>query len=1731
MANTKSYKIVIDGIQQSVDAVKTLNQQLDALEQRIKNLEGKAVKVGTSTGSGGGGGNASALSEEEKLEKEILATEEKIAKVRSESYQKLLAAKEELKEATTYAKSQYAASENSQWLFDTNTMQGMKAQLKSIKQEMQTVDVNSDKFKQLTQQANELNSKLKEVEASYGQFGRNVGNYANGVAEGMQKVVIKVGDTERTFESAKQASRELGNELKNMAVNGQRGTKEYNDLDEAVRKLNSDLKDVSVSSQGMDKLMDSLQGVTALASTASGLKNLFGFDGGNVEQGIQKLVALQNVMKGIEEIRQQMKTEEGIGALITKGNDMVDKMVGNLTAMATNFLGVGKAAKVAATGVNVFGKALKAVIGMGIGFVIAEALEYVTDLIDGIKKWASGDADLIKAEDLVGIEVDKVNRKLEERLKLNEQLNTGKEGDDNKQRLADEQAYAEAIKESMELMDKELKLQDQIQAKSVKNALGNDYGVTTFGGFTRAIENVDDFIERYEALNDAVMKDEGLKMMKDGFEICSLSASDARDELAHLQQLIVGDYITAMKRFDLSTKEGVQQLKDFIAENDRLTNGIYSSALANMGNIIENSGLREALNNAKNLIGGFFDYVSSNSARFERTLQSAMNRANEAINNAGKTAEQLQVEQVKKYYADIRKQANEQGRLLTADELNQLDKGEQAEIKAIKARGASTSKAIKANGKNMADATRQVESELTNLRIEAMRDGLNKTIAQLEEEKRQRINKIRANGKDVAESVKLVEKIYADKVLEARKEFARKIEEQNKEIWDTIGRIDTDAQTTALQNMLTASENNLDKQLREYQARLKKIYSDYAPSLAGISTEALANAGNISAAVKQGQISKEDGSIYSEKELEGLKHMLDILEDIDYLRGKIYLKERQEVPVQNQYASEIEQLTKNIAELQEMLEKAKKNVADNTFSDDELSAMFTKQYADQIKSIREQFETLNQAAIAEENAMYERLRKMEQDNWDKEHEATTKRLQNELNALRGQKDAEIEATTEAYKKGEIDLKEHYQRNLAIQQKYAELAASKEEAIVDEQARIAEKYQQNLDNLLTAHNTKLKEIAGNTSDGAEAAMFDDYKSRMADNLKSLKDYEAEVEDMLKRNKEALAHYQELAASNVGIQFGGESLEELYKLLHEAEEARDKILRDNGVTEEQLKKDVIYDLLQEENYTRRLNEQFIARLGNHIKYYDEVEEANRVHWAKVLQADLQNLDIEYQQQVDAANKELEELKKKLDEQEQLELGSVSEEEMAGVRQKYLDQYLQAEEKTGELINAIWDKYYAEIKAKEIEYRRNVQTEVAKSQNNIISEYRDFYSKLSALQQEQPIQDAWGIVNMHQTRSKYRSIISGFTELSEAIIQQRRELQQKLAKNEITFDDFTQARRELNDLQTSVAQSLGDIENKSKNLIGDFMASINTYISAFGNAIQTVMQSLWDLEDYNFQKELDQIDDQNDALDKKLSEQEDIVKKHADAVNDIEDELATARGDRRQHLIDQLNAEMMAQRAALAEQKKIEKQKENLEKRQEGIEKRKKEAEYKRNLMSILVSNAMAVANALATQPFVPSGIAMGSLALALGAAQYAIAKKQKPYEHGGQLDGGVAVGKRHKDGGIPVLGGRAAIEGGEFITNRVTTAKNADLLSYINSKKKKVDVTDLLEFFKSEKTRKNITGVRTKFANGGIIPSVTTEFGNSLSNTIVVRDDSVYQVSVVDINNAQDNVKNVQVLAGL
>ena len=280
-------------------------------------------------------------------------------------------------------------------------------------------------------------------------------------------------------------------------------------------------------------------------------------------------------------------------------------------------------------------------------------------------------------------------------------------------------------------------------------------------------------------------------------------------------------------------------------------------------------------------------------------------------------------------------------------------------------------------------------------------------------------------------------------------------------------------------------------------------------------------------------------------------------------------------------------------------------------------------------------------------------------------------------------------------------------------------------------------------------------------------------------------------------------------------------------------------------------------------------------------------------------------------------------------------------------------------------------------------------------------------------------------------------------------------------------------------SFGLTLADIEAESKEAFPKFMQSIMQYIQGAADMIQSVFELAWASQDAAFDKEQEQLEKQNEAIEKALDKQQDIVEQHKNAIDEIEDELASARGARRQHLIDQINAEIAAQRAAKKEEENLQKKKEANEKKQEELDKKRRKEQQNRDVISAIISTALATANALATQPFIPTGLAMGSLAAALGAVQIAIIKSQK-YKEGGIIDG-----KSHAQGGVKVFGGRAELEGGEMIVNKTTTMQNVEVLEYINSKKKRMSLDDFIEFYTSGKLKSNIKSISpsSKYAEGG------------------------------------------------
>jgi len=1467
MANTKEYKIVINGISESINAIDSLNKKLENLEQRINTIN--STKVSSSAGGTSRTSNTSALSEEDKLAKQIEQIDAKREAYSKEIYQNYLAAKDVLNE-TVKDQKQLAASERLSAKNYSNTMAGMKQELADIKQVMQTVDLgDTAEFDRLTQRANELNEALKKIEATYGQFGRNVGNYSSAFKD-LQKVTVEVGGVAREFDNATQASKTLTKELLALQNNGKGSTKQANELRKAINKLKSEIKDATVSSQAMDEAMDWMESFTAMASVGKGLKAFFGIDDTEITKSIQQLVALQGVLNGVEKIRKQIDTGEGIGKIFGKWFENIDKYTNRLLAMNRVMLGTGSSAKIAAAGIKVLSGALKTIVSFGVYEVIELAQVAIGKLVGALKDWVKGDADLISSTDAVNAAIDSQNRILEERLKLVQANMNANNITPEQARVETEKAYAKALEET----NKRLKERAEILALQGINRNGNvgkrnainlggaigDKGVTTIGGYDEAIKSIDDFIKRWDEVEKAVSNDKGLNKLFS-------TASDARDELSHLAKLVGGDFINAINKFSDGTEKGARQLTEYVNKMDKLTSGRYSKAMQLVK--VDNEGLQKELDEAWKLVQNLRDNIFKNPIIVKIELDTKIEQELDRLDPT--RAMQRQLDGWKDL---LKKGVNEAGEQLSVEEVANINKIVSEQEKALKKARRDRAKSERNDSKAIAAETENYRKQLRELQIQNMKDGWEKEKAQLKEEWRQRLFEVKNNGVKVKQLEEEINKLYNKKIEDAEREHNAEMAAIYKESWNEIYRI-TD----------TSTRMNLDSQLQQMETASKQIEEEYTK----IFTPQYASYG---------------GTRFNNKTSNKLKGDLGYLydEDTDVQRAKEYLN-----------------LVENI-------------------------------------------------------------------------------------------------------------------------KLAEAEARRVSAI----GEMGEQYQ-------------------------------------------------------------------------------ELLEEPVK---EATKALQDWLDENEVWRSEMEEDYAVQQLRVNGYTQSITKAFEFRLDETKQYYSKVETLQKLHSEETLQNELALLKNEENAEKRAEQDRFESQMAELD--ANLRDGLMT-------RQHYDELVERAEIEHSNSLEAISKRAATEEERLQQEHQDRLKQITANGLRGMLNEYRDAYAAISNIQSRQPQTDksGWGVVNISQTKKNYKEALEAYKTLSNDIIDEKLNLQAKLDNNEITFDDFQQAKRELDGLAQDTADAAQEVTDNLKKVASDFLQSIQNYIQAAMDSFSTIMNAVWAAQDVANDKEAEALDKQNKIIQDKLDKQKDIIEKHKSSIDSIEDELSTARGDRRQHLIDQLNAEMAAQREAQAQEKKIQKEKEVNERKQEELEKKRKKQQYHRDMIQAIVNGAMAVTFAAANAWPIPA-IPMMALAASTTAAQIAIMAANKPYAKGGRLDGGVASGPRHSDGGIPVLGGRASIEGGEFITNRVTTAKNVDLLEYINSKKKKIDISDLVDFYGGT-VRNNIRRMSpsAKFESGGVIPTLNNDytFNDRLLDAFEDYSNRPVVVSVRDINARQKAVKNVQVLSGL
>ena len=1412
MANTKEYKIVINGVQESIDAVKSLNEQLKSLEDRIKALESKSIGVKATTSTGGGSKSSStgSLSEEEKLQKQINQLEEKRIAYSKEIYQNYLAAKDVLSETVKDQKS-IAANERLQANAYSNTIQGMKQELADIKASIQTVDLgDTDQLDKMVKRANELNEALKKIEQSYGQFGRNVGNYQSAF-NGLDKVRITIGGATREFGSAREAIKTLNSELKTMAINGQQDTEAFKELRQAVMQLESAANDAK---KPMDDIMDIMEGLAAVASVTNGLSAFFGVDDSEIQRSIQKLVALQNVLKGIQVISKQMETGEGIGGFLSLGNALTDRLVARITGARLGMNGLAASTRGATLAVKGLSVALKG-IGIGVLLVLLEKA------IPVIESWAE---EITKSADKVKM-LDEYEKALNNTFETRKDLLSSSylKGEISDEEFLSNQyslqnnflsAQINLLKERLEL------LRNKGQDFGVYLGLyGSDSETDYSGGKLTGSTNVRSYnplfsleetmptlkisIETVEELDEAIRKcQDALKENKDYFSkwgegisdwFSSLftTVDDTEDALARLGQIRIGDLVARFeelnKKFkdqEISAQEYGKELAKLKAEmND---NEILQSVLANLDRYIPDEAAVRAINNIINAIFNLED--SFNMSSPEQIRHWAQVRIDAMAEGIGKSKAQIDADE--KYEIAQYGKTQEQIDLIRAKYNRKRLEAQERYNKEMKSKAEQGARELE-----------NVIRETNALRIELMSEGFEKELAKLEEEKRQRVKKAQELGISVAAVIEL----YQKKIDDLRKDWAYRTEQTYLDMWNRIYRINHN-------NARLNFESQLRELEYEYQQLRDKLAEKYNDSNLEYSEQNI----SISKRPKRGKDADSENA-------SDFKYKVLIENDEEYTKR-----------LREEYKTRTEDRKKYYAET-ESLDIEEEN----------------KRYANSQESLKEN-------------------------------------MNNELRTLKN-----------GYKREDHELEEHYKKGLISSEKY----------------------------------------------------------------------------------------------NEGVE-----------RLNKEREEQEALIQQN--------------------------------------YYTKSEEEERKHNEKI----------------------------------------------------------------------------GQIK----------QT----SEESILNNYRSFIEKLSSVDTSNPIINGAGFISISATKHRNKQLIDAYRELQTGISGEITRLKQKLDTTDITEQQRKEIQRLIalyNELMTRLGQSSKKIEDDTKEAVDKSTAQIIGYVQEVVNSFQTIMQAVWQAQDYAFEKEQDELDKLNNELDKKLDEQQDIVEKHKDAIDSIEEELSNARGERRQHLIDQLNAEMQAQRAAAAQEKKIQREKEAAQKKQDELELKRKKAQYNRDKIQAIVNGAMAVTMAAMNSWPVPA-IPMMALAAATTAAQIAIISSNKPYAKGGVLEG-----PSHKQGGIPVGNTGIEVEGKEYVIRKKSTTPNVELLDMINGSERKLTLDDFINFYSSGKLKKNISSMspKTAFADGGVIPTISNDIdiNDRLISAMEAYAERPVVVSVVDINNRQNAVKNVQVLAGL
>lgn len=247
----KVYSIVINGLKESVDLVKSLNEELNGLESTIKKIGNVKIKVqgevsvpkekkivsGNETDKDSLVSREKELAIQKQLNAEIKATGHAQAAVTDEyrkSLEEQMKQQEVVKQTKQDVKDMFSGAKTDAGEY-TNTLAGLRAELRDLTNQQKSVELGTPEYDKLDDRILSLQSNLKALESAHGDFRRNVGNYPTAEIEAFREKFEQLyGDMQRLVQESNDLQRQLSQKTP--------GTEEYQALADRLKGVQSELE-------------------------------------------------------------------------------------------------------------------------------------------------------------------------------------------------------------------------------------------------------------------------------------------------------------------------------------------------------------------------------------------------------------------------------------------------------------------------------------------------------------------------------------------------------------------------------------------------------------------------------------------------------------------------------------------------------------------------------------------------------------------------------------------------------------------------------------------------------------------------------------------------------------------------------------------------------------------------------------------------------------------------------------------------------------------------------------------------------------------------------------------------------------------------------------------------------------------------------------------------------------------------------------------------------------------------------------------------------------------------------------------------------------------------------------------------------------------------------------------------------------------------------------------------